>query len=80
MGMFPMGDKQFRLIASDPLSKPSKDTVPALDELQQIYSQRSPILARFRDLQCSSWFRLNSRMVDHQSAGRIFLGRCGAHP
>ena len=80
MGMFPMGDKRFRLIASNPLSKPSKDTAPALDELQKIDSQRSPIPARFRDLQWSSWFRIDSCMVDHLSAGRIFLGRCGAHP
>src|SRR5258708_6030895 len=64
LGLFPMGHQRFRLIASNPFSKPSKDTTPALDELQKIYDQRSPIAAKFRDMSWSSWFHINSRMVD----------------
>jgi hypothetical protein len=36
LGLFPMGNRRFRLIASNPISKPSKDTAPALEELQAI--------------------------------------------
>ena len=79
MGLFPMGGGHFRLIASNPLSKPSKDTEPSLEELQKMYDMRSPIPARFRDLTWSSWFRINSRRVDQLQHGRLFLGGDSAH-
>jgi 2-polyprenyl-6-methoxyphenol hydroxylase-like FAD-dependent oxidoreductase len=79
MGMFPMGDRRFRVIASNPLSKPSKDTKPELDELQKIYDMRSEIPAQFRDLQWSSWFRINSRMTEQLQDGQAFLGGDSAH-
>ncbi|KMO10278.1 FAD-dependent monooxygenase [Methylobacterium platani] len=79
MGLFPMGGDHFRLIASNPLSRPSKNTAPPLDELQAIYDQRSPIPARFHDLTWSSWFRINSRMVPRLRTGRLFLGGDAAH-
>ena len=79
MGLFPMGNRRFRLIASNPLSKPGKDTVPSLEEIQKIYDQRSHIPARFHDMSWSSWFRINSRMVDHLRVGRVFLGGDSAH-
>jgi 2-polyprenyl-6-methoxyphenol hydroxylase-like FAD-dependent oxidoreductase len=79
MGMFPMGNKRFRIIASNPISKPSKDTAPALEELQQLYDQRSAIPARFHDLEWSSWFHINSRMIHQLRSGRIFLGGDSAH-
>ncbi|MCJ2135586.1 FAD-dependent oxidoreductase [Methylobacterium sp. J-026] len=79
MGLFPMGGDHFRLIASNPLSAPSKDTAPSRDELQAIYDQRSPIPARFHDLTWSSWFRINSRMVPRLRIGRLFLGGDAAH-
>src|SRR5258708_2719261 len=79
LGLFPMGHQRFRLIASNPFSKPSKDTTPALDELQKIYDQRSPIAAKFRDMSWSSWFHINSRMVDKLQEQRIFLGGDSAH-
>ena len=79
MALFPMGKRHFRLIASNPLSAPSKDTEPSLDELQQIYNQRSHIPAALRDMVWSSWFRINSRMVSHLRLGRAFLGGDAAH-
>jgi 2-polyprenyl-6-methoxyphenol hydroxylase-like FAD-dependent oxidoreductase len=79
MGMFPMGDRRFRVIASNPLSEPSKDTKPELEELQKIYDMRSEIPAQFRDLQWSSWFRINSRMTDQLQDGQAFLGGDSAH-
>lgn len=79
MGLFPMGNRHFRLIASNPLSKPSKHTGPSLEELQQIYNQRSHIGAKFRHMSWSSWFRINSRMVNRLQVGRVFLGGDSAH-
>ena len=79
MGLFPMGGEHFRLIASNPFSKPSKDAEPSLDELQRIYDQRSHIPARFHDLRWSSWFRINSRMVSRLKVGRLLLGGDAAH-
>lgn len=79
MGLFPMGERRFRLIASNPLSKPNKDTAPSIEELQQIYDQRSHIAARFHDMSWSSWFRINSRMVSRLHVGRVFLGGDSAH-
>jgi 2-polyprenyl-6-methoxyphenol hydroxylase-like FAD-dependent oxidoreductase len=79
MGLFPMGERRFRLIASNPLSKPNKDTAPLIEELQQIYDQRSHIPARFHDMSWSSWFRINSRMVSRLHVGRVFLGGDSAH-
>ncbi|MDT7812930.1 MAG: hypothetical protein QOJ42_2846 [Acidobacteriaceae bacterium] len=79
MGLFPMGERRFRLIASNPLSKPNKDTAPSIEELQQIYDQRSHIPARFHDMSWSSWFRINSRMVSRLHVGRVFLGGDSAH-
>src|ERR1700732_1896558 len=79
LGLFPMGKRRFRLMASNPLSQPSKDTAPALQELQAIYDQRSRIAARFRDMSWSSWFRINSRMVARLKVGRLLLGGDSAH-
>ena len=79
MGMFPMGDHRWRVIASNPLSEPSKDTKPELDELQKIYDMRAEVPAKFRDLQWSSWFRINSRMTDRLQDEQIFLGGDSAH-
>jgi 2-polyprenyl-6-methoxyphenol hydroxylase-like FAD-dependent oxidoreductase len=79
MGLFPMGGRRFRLIASHPFSAPSKDTAPSLEEIQRIYDQRSPVPARFHDMGWSSWFRINSRMVQRLKVGRLFLGGDSAH-
>jgi 2-polyprenyl-6-methoxyphenol hydroxylase-like FAD-dependent oxidoreductase len=79
LGLFPMGNRRFRLMASNPLSRLSKDTGPALTELQAMYDQRSPISARFRDMSWSSWFRINSRMVARLRVGRLLLGGDAAH-
>jgi hypothetical protein len=66
-------------MADNPVSKPSKETLPSLEELQQIYDQRSHIPATLRDMSWSSWFRINSRMVNRLQVGRVFLGGDSAH-
>ena len=79
MGLFPMGKRRFRLIASNPVSKPSEDMAPSVEELQQIYNQRSHIPSKFRDMSWSSWFHINSRMIRRLQVGRVFLGGDSAH-
>ena len=79
LGLFPMGNKRWRMIASNPLSTPSKDTEPSLDELQKLFDQRSPVAARFYDMSWSSWFHINSRMIHRMSVGRVFVGGDSAH-
>ena len=79
ISLFPMGGRRFRLMADNPISKPSKGVGPSLEELQQIYDQRSQIPAKFRDMSWSSWFRINSRMVNSLQVGRVFLGGDSAH-
>jgi hypothetical protein len=74
-----MGNRRFRVVASNPLSQNSKDPGPGLEELQKIYDMRSHIPAKFRDLGWSSWFHINSRMVNQLEATRIFLGGDAAH-
>jgi 2-polyprenyl-6-methoxyphenol hydroxylase-like FAD-dependent oxidoreductase len=79
MSMFPMGGRRFRVMADNPISQQSKGTAPSLEELQQIYDQRSHIPAKFRDMSWSSWFRINSRMVNGLQVGKVFLGGDTAH-
>jgi 2-polyprenyl-6-methoxyphenol hydroxylase-like FAD-dependent oxidoreductase len=79
MALFPMGGDRFRVVASHPLSTPSQATIPSLAELQTIYNQRSHIPAQFSDLAWSSWFQVNSRMVEHLKVGRVFLAGDAAH-
>lgn len=77
LGLFPMGDRRFRLIASHPAE--SHDQAPDLAALQALYDQRAHIPATFAHLRWSSWFRINSRMVGRLRFGRVFLGGDAAH-
>lgn len=79
MGLFPMGGNRFRIVASNPLSTPSQATVPSLAELQTIYNQRSCVPAQLSDLVWSSWFHINTRMVEDLKIGRVFLAGDAAH-
>src|SRR5262249_28678678 len=47
MGLFPFGGRLFRIIAGVPPSKARSSAAPAIEDLQAIYDERSPIPARF---------------------------------
>ncbi|HEX8793841.1 MAG TPA: FAD-dependent monooxygenase [Polyangiaceae bacterium] len=79
LGLFPLGDRRFRIIAGVPPSRVRKDAEPAIEDLQAIYDERSPTPARFSDLRWASWFVINSRMVPHLRVGRLLLGGDAAH-
>ncbi|HEY1804400.1 MAG TPA: FAD-dependent monooxygenase [Terracidiphilus sp.] len=78
LGLFPMGGSEFRLVASYPASE-SASTPPTLEELQTVYDQRAHIPARLRQLTWSSWFHINSRMVQQLRVGHVFLAGDAAH-
>jgi 2-polyprenyl-6-methoxyphenol hydroxylase-like FAD-dependent oxidoreductase len=79
LGLFPLGQRRFRVIAANPMSSPSEGTAPAIEEMQAIYDQRAHIPARLTDLRWSSWFHISSRMVPHLRVGRVLLGGDAAH-
>ena len=79
LAIFPLGGDHFRLIVSNTPGDTNPETPPTLDELQTAYNQRSHIPARLRDLTWSSWFRINSRIVQHLQHGRLWLGGDSAH-
>jgi 2-polyprenyl-6-methoxyphenol hydroxylase-like FAD-dependent oxidoreductase len=79
LGLFPLGNRRFRIVAGVPPSKARVDTVPAIEDFQVIYDERSPTPARFSDLRWASWFHINSRMVPHIRVGRLLLGGDAAH-
>lgn len=78
MALFPLAEGHFRLIADSPIHGTHKGD-PTLAEIQEIYDQRSSIPAKFNDMTWSSWFRINSRMVDRLRVGQLFLGGDAAH-
>jgi 2-polyprenyl-6-methoxyphenol hydroxylase-like FAD-dependent oxidoreductase len=79
LGLFPIGECCFRMVASNPLSKTDKNSLPQLNELQKIYDMRSHIPLKFQTLGWSSYFHINSRMIDKFMHGNIFFGGDAAH-
>jgi 2-polyprenyl-6-methoxyphenol hydroxylase-like FAD-dependent oxidoreductase len=77
-GLLSLGERRFRFIADHPLNNLYLSN-PTLEECQAIYSQRSIIPARFRDMNWSSYFHINNRMVSRFRVGRVFLGGDAAH-
>ncbi|MBV8884134.1 MAG: FAD-dependent monooxygenase [Chroococcidiopsidaceae cyanobacterium CP_BM_RX_35] len=79
LGVFPMGNRHFRFIATEPEKHEKTDDEPTLAELQKIYDEDSHIPARLRDMTWSSRFRINSRMLHTLRERRMFLGGDAAH-
>ena len=79
MAVFPMGNRHFRFIATDP-EKHGKDAGdPPLEELQKLYDADSHIPVRLRDMTWSSRFAINSRMTSTLRERCIFFGGDAAH-
>jgi 2-polyprenyl-6-methoxyphenol hydroxylase-like FAD-dependent oxidoreductase len=80
MAVFPMGNRHFRFIVTDPEGERTQaDSEPTLAELQKLYDQNSHIPVRLRDMTWSSRFQINSRMVHNLRQHRVFLGGDTAH-
>ncbi len=76
--LFPMGDSRARLIA-DLHTPPDSDHGPTLDDCRAIVEQRIHHRVTLSSIGWSSYFRLNSRMVDRLRVDRIFLAGDAAH-
>ncbi|MFM0729222.1 FAD-dependent monooxygenase [Paraburkholderia sediminicola] len=95
VALFPMGHGRHRLIADHPvapttvpeaatpavLGEPSLNQVspPSLAECKALIAQRVRERVEVSDLAWSSYFHLNSRMVERLRVGRIFLAGDAAH-
>jgi 2-polyprenyl-6-methoxyphenol hydroxylase-like FAD-dependent oxidoreductase len=79
LALFPTGDTQFRVVASNPPRDLAKTEMPTIEELQALCDQRSHIPIKLRELTWSSIFHVNSRMVKNLRAGRVFLAGDAAH-
>jgi 2-polyprenyl-6-methoxyphenol hydroxylase-like FAD-dependent oxidoreductase len=95
VALFPMGHGRHRLIADHPvaptavpeavtpavLGEPSLNQVspPSLEECKTLIAQRVRERVDVSDLAWSSYFHLNSRMVERLRVGRIFLAGDAAH-
>jgi 2-polyprenyl-6-methoxyphenol hydroxylase-like FAD-dependent oxidoreductase len=79
LAAFPMGNKRFRLMVTDPDNHTKNDPAPSLDELQKLYDQVVHFPAKLYDLQWSSRYGINSRMMRTLKSGNIFFGGDSAH-
>ncbi|HZZ04054.1 FAD-dependent monooxygenase [Paraburkholderia sp.] len=95
VALFPMGHGRHRLIADHPaapsavpelatpavLGEPSLNQIspPSLAECKALIAQRVRERVEVSDLAWSSYFHLNSRMVERLRVGRIFLAGDAAH-
>jgi 2-polyprenyl-6-methoxyphenol hydroxylase-like FAD-dependent oxidoreductase len=76
---FPMGNRRFRIIATEKQQIPLDAPAPSLDEIAAAWAEGVHIPVHFRDLQWSSRFRINSRAVKQLRHGKIFFAGDSAH-
>jgi 3-(3-hydroxy-phenyl)propionate hydroxylase len=80
VALFPMGHGRHRLIA-DHAPEPPLDPAPepSLEQCKALIARRVRERVDVSDLAWSSYFHVNSRMVDRLRVGRIFLAGDAAH-
>ena len=76
---FPLGDRRFRIIATEKHTVSADAPPPSLNDIVKAWSQGVHIPVQFRDLQWSSRFRINSRALNELRHGRIFFAGDSAH-
>lgn len=79
LAVFPMGEGRFRFMATDPDGVTGEQATPTLADIQVLYDRTAGVPARLYDLQWSSRFRINSRVVETLRRGRVFFGGDSAH-
>jgi 2-polyprenyl-6-methoxyphenol hydroxylase-like FAD-dependent oxidoreductase len=78
VALFPMGDGRVRLIADQPAAESNREA-PTIDECRTVIERRIHHRVTVSSLAWSSYFRVNSRMVDRLRSGRVFLAGDAAH-
>ena len=79
LAVFPMGDGQFRFMATDPDGITGDTGDPTLDDIQRLYDRTVHLPAQLYKLNWSSRFRINSRHMTTLRDGRVFFGGDAAH-
>ncbi len=78
---FPMGNRRFRVLATERHTFAHDAPAPTLDDMHAMWSHSVPIPVLMRDLQWSSRFRINSRALTRLLMRKHLLcRRRGAHP
>jgi 3-(3-hydroxy-phenyl)propionate hydroxylase len=80
-GLFPMGGGRYRLVADRPPHNGALGDAsgPTLDQCREVVRARVSPAPTLTDLAWSSYFHLNSRMVEHLRDGRVFFAGDAAH-
>jgi 2-polyprenyl-6-methoxyphenol hydroxylase-like FAD-dependent oxidoreductase len=79
LAVFPMGDRRFRFMATDPDGITGDDGNPTLNDIQRLYDRTVHVPAQLYNLNWSSRFRINSRHMTTLREGRVFFGGDAAH-
>jgi 2-polyprenyl-6-methoxyphenol hydroxylase-like FAD-dependent oxidoreductase len=79
LAVFPMGDRRFRFMATDPDGITGDTGDPTLADIQLLYDRVAHLPAQLYNLNWSSRFRINSRHMTTLRDGRVFFGGDAAH-
>jgi 2-polyprenyl-6-methoxyphenol hydroxylase-like FAD-dependent oxidoreductase len=79
LAVFPMGDRRFRFMATDPDGITGDAGDPTLDDIQRLYDRTVHLPAQLYNLNWSSRFRINSRHMTTLREHRVFFGGDAAH-
>jgi len=78
-GFFPLGNSLHRLVADNPPEQLRTGQRPTLQQWQELADSRSSVPMRLTNLEWSTYFRVNSRMVERLKRGHIFVLGDAAH-
>lgn len=76
---FPLGKGRYRLVADNAPEQFRTEKKPTLEEWQDIADRRSSVPMKLSDLGWTTYFRVNSRMVERLRRGRVFILGDAAH-
>jgi 2-polyprenyl-6-methoxyphenol hydroxylase-like FAD-dependent oxidoreductase len=79
LAFFPLGAGRYRLVADNPPEQLRTEKRPTLKEWQSIADSRSSVPMKLGDLGWTTYFRVNSRMVERLRQGRVFVLGDAAH-
>jgi 2-polyprenyl-6-methoxyphenol hydroxylase-like FAD-dependent oxidoreductase len=79
LAAFPMGQRRFRVIATEKQEIEKSAADPDLDYMLRMWSTGSHIPVTFRDMVWSSRFRINSRALSRLRHRSVFFGGDSAH-
>ena len=79
LALFPLGKGLFRLVADNPPDRFRSDQKPTVAEWQEVVNTRASFPIQLSDLGWSTYFRVNSRLVENLRRGHVFVLGDAAH-